>query len=104
MQQDSIAAHFIKKLPAFYETEDFLFPQNSASEPYPEMDEPSAHPQRRIPLKFVLILSFHVRLDIPFGLFSSDFPIKSSYAFLIAVIRATLFAHLILRDLTPLIK
>jgi hypothetical protein len=47
---------------------------------------------------YVLILSFHLRLGLPSGLFPSGFPIKILYAFLFSPIRATWPSHLILLD------
>ena len=49
-----------------------------------------------IPLHFLLILSFHLRPDIPSGLFLSDFPTKIRYAPVLCPIRVTCPTHLIL--------
>jgi hypothetical protein len=54
------------------------------------------HTLHHISLRSGLILSSHLRLDLPHGLFPARFPTKTLYAFLIARTRATCPAHLIL--------
>jgi len=46
----------------------------------------------------ILVLSSHLRLGLPSGLFPSGFPIKTLYTSLLSSIRATCPAHLILLD------
>jgi hypothetical protein len=51
----------------------------------------------------ILILSTHLRLGLPSGLFPSGFPTNNLYAFLFSPNRATWPAHLILHDLVIVI-
>jgi hypothetical protein len=44
------------------------------------------------------MLSIHLRLGLPSGLFTSGFPTDILYTFLVSPIRATCPAHLILVD------
>jgi hypothetical protein len=51
----------------------------------------------------ILILSTHLRLGLPSGLFPSDFPTNNLYAFLFSPFRATSPDYLIVTDLIILI-
>jgi hypothetical protein len=75
--------------------------QEPCTGPHPEPDQ-FIHTIPSYLCRSILILSIHLRLGLPSGLFPSGFTTNILYAFLLAHIRATCPAHLIL-DLIILI-
>ena len=71
--------------------------QEPATCPYPEPDQSSPCPYHTS-WRLVLILSCHLRLDLPSVLFRSGPDTKTLYAPLLSPIRATCLAHFILLD------
>jgi hypothetical protein len=76
--------------------------QDVAAGPYPEPDESNQRLQSRFPT-IHFILSSHLHLVLPRGLFLSDSPTKVLYEILVSPMRATCPSHLILHDLITLI-
>ena len=89
----------IKKFPTFYGTRNFIIAVTSAR--HLSLSWASSiqsilpHP---ISWRSILILSPHLRLVVPSGLFPSGFPTKTMYTPILSLIRATYPAHLILLD------
>ena len=88
----------VKKFPAFYGTRRFLTALTSARHLSLSWASPiqSSYPNP-ISWRSILILSSHLRLGLPSGLFPSGFPTSTLYTPLPSPIRATCPAHLIYR-------
>ena len=69
--------------------------QVPATCPYPEPARSNPYPQHPTSWRSILILSSHLGLVLPSGLFPSVFPTKTMYSPLFSPIRATDIAHLI---------
>ena len=89
----------VKKFPAFYGTRRFI--TTFTSDRHLSLSWASliqSMPPHPTSWRSILILSSHLSLGLPSGLFPSGFPIKTLYMSLPSPIRATCPAHLILLD------
>jgi hypothetical protein len=75
--------------------------QEPSTGPYSEPYQTNSH--HPIFLRSISILSTHLHLGLPSGLFPSGFPTNILYAVVFSLIRATCQTHLILLDLSILI-
>jgi len=89
----------VKKFPAFYGTRMFITALTSVRHLSLSWANPiqSTYPHPNS-WRSILILSTHLRLDLPSGLFQSGIPTKTLYAPLSSTVRATCPAHPILLD------
>ena len=76
--------------------------QELSSNTYPESNQPNSSYWYLFKLRYIQILSSHLRLGLPKGLFPVGLPVKNLNALLPSSILATCPAHLNLLDLITL--
>jgi hypothetical protein len=79
-----------------------LCSQEPRADTYPELDE-SSPPSHHLSQRSILILSFHLHLGLPSGVFLSGSPTNIFCVFLIPTMCAASPAHIILPHLITLI-
>jgi len=89
----------VKKCPVFYGTRRFITAFTSARHlSLSWVSSIQSIPPHPTSWRSILILSSHLRLGLPSGLFPSGFRTKTVYTIIPSLIRATCPAHLILLD------
>ena len=94
------ASQLVKKFPAFYGTRRFSTAFTTARHlSLSWTNSFQSMPPHPTSWRSTIILSFHLRLGLPRGLFPSGFPTKTLCTHLLFTIRASCHTHLVLLDL-----